>query len=84
MGSYLPLTAREQKIRSPNRDRFRQLIIHVISAVLDGNSTAAPSAGNDRNRFSAVAAQGKEKGVEGFVAGTDPVDQIFFAQLGSS
>ena len=62
-----------------NQDSFCQLIVDVISSVLDGDGTTASSAGDDRDRFAAVAAEREEEGVELFVIRIDLFDDIFLS-----
>ena len=47
---------------------MRQLTVNVVSSILDGHSAAVSSAGDHRDRLTAVATQGKQKvfrGVKG-------------------
>ena len=58
------------------------MTVDAISAVFDGNGTAASATGNHCDGFAAVAAQGEEKCVEFGVAGINGLNRIFFAKLG--
>ena len=75
------------KIRAADPCRFlndnglRQLVVDVVSAVLDGNGAAASAAGDHRDRLAAVAAQGKQKSVQLFIVGFDPLNDVFFSDL---
>ena len=70
----------QQTLRpSSHDDRFGQLIVNVISAVLDGDSAAALSAGDDRDRLAAVAAQGEQKCIELLIIRFDPLNGILSA-----
>ena len=64
-------------------DRRGQLAVDAVSAVLDADHTAAPTAGYHRNGFAAVAAQGKQERVQLPVIGLDMTNDVLFAQLGS-
>ena len=64
---------------STNDDRGRQLIVYVVSAVLNGNRAATSAAGNHGHGLAAIAAQGEQKAIEFFVIRFDPLDDIFFA-----
>lgn len=59
--------------------RFCQLIIDVISAVLDGDHTAAFQMGDDCYRLAAVAAEGKKEGLQLLVISFYPLNYIFLA-----
>ena len=64
-----------------HQDCFRQLGIHAVSAVFDGNHTAAPAAGDHRDRLSAVATQGKQECIQFLVIGFDGPNDVFLAYL---
>lgn len=64
-----------------DHDRLSQLIIDVVPAVLDRHRAAALSAGNYRDRFTAVAAQREQKRVQLFIICFDPLNDVFFAFL---
>ena len=55
------------------RDCFCKLIIYIVSRVLDRNNKAAFSATNYGDALTAVAAEGKEKGVEIFIRKVAPL-----------
>jgi hypothetical protein len=59
-----------------------QLIINTVSAILHGNHTAASATGYHSDGFAAVTTQGKQKRIEFFILCFDPLDNIFFADLG--
>ncbi len=79
------LTTEQKKINGPSFGKFSdddslsQLIVDVISAILDGNRTATSTAGNHRNRLTAVTAQREQEGVQLFIIGLDPLNDIFFS-----
>ena len=54
-----------------NNDCLSQLVVDIVSAVLNGNGTTSASAGNNCNGFAAVAAQGEQERIEIFVVGLD-------------
>ena len=60
-------------------DRFSQLIVNVVSAILDGNGAATSSAGNHRYGFTCIAAKGKQKRIEFFVISFDPLNDVLLA-----
>ena len=62
-----------------NQDGGSQLVVDVVPAVLDGDHTAAPAAGDDRDGFAAVAAQRKQKRVQLLILGDDVPDDVFLA-----
>ena len=62
-----------------NDDRTRQLIVDVVSGILDGNGTAAPAAGDHRDGLACIAAQGKQKAIELFVIRFDPFHCVLLA-----
>ena len=64
---------------SSNDDRFSQLIVDIVSAVLDGNRAAALPAGDHGHRLAGIAAQGKQKCIEFFVISVDPLNDILLA-----
>ena len=62
-----------------NDNCLSQLIIDVISAILDGYSTAVPAAGHYGDRLTTVAAQREQESVELFVIGFDGADDVFLS-----
>ena len=62
-------------------DCLGKQIIDTVSAVLDRNGAAASSAGNYRNGFSAIAAEGEKKGFQILIVSPDGLDDIFFSFL---
>lgn len=64
-----------------NDDCLSQLIVDVISAVLYRHRAATFAAGNDRHRFTAVAAEGKQKCIQVFIFCFDPLDNVLFSFL---
>ena len=60
-------------------DGFCQLIVDVVSAVLDGYRAAAFAMGDYRNRFAAVTSEGKQKCIQFLVIGFDCLDDVFLA-----
>lgn len=65
-------------------DGFSQQIVDAVSAVFDGNYAAVFLAGNNGYGFAAVASEGKQKSVQLFVVGLDPLNDIFFGFFGHS
>ena len=59
-----------------------QAAVDAVAAILHGNHTGGPAAGNHGNGLAAVAAQGKQKAVELRVIGIDALDDILTALLG--
>jgi len=59
--------------------RFRKLIIYIISAVFNGNDTAAFHTANNGNSFTAVASEREKKSVELLIVGIDSANDIFFS-----
>ena len=51
----------------------------MVSAVLDGDDTAALHTGNNGDGFAAVTAERKQKGVELLVLGRNMSDGVFFS-----
>ena len=66
-----------------NDDRSRQLIVDVVSGILDGNGAAAPAAGDHRDGLACIAAQGKQKAIEFFIVRFDPLNDVLLAFLRS-
>ena len=64
-----------------NPNCFGQLFVDIVSAILDGNRAATPAAGYHRDGLAAVAAKGKQKGIQLFVIGVDAADDIFLSFL---
>ena len=60
-----------------DKNRFRKLIVDTVSAVLDGYDTAASAARDYRDRFPAVTAEREQKGIQFFIIGFDPPNDIF-------
>ena len=56
-----------------------QLLVDAVSSVLYRDSAAAPAAGNHRDRLTAVAAKGEQKGVQLFILGVDPLNGVYLA-----
>ena len=64
---------------SSKDDRSRQLIVDVVSGILDGNGTAAPAAGDHRDGLACIAAKGKQKAIQLFVIRVDPLHCVLLA-----
>ena len=64
-----------------DQDGFSQLAVDVVSAVLDGNHTAVSLMGDHGDRFTGVTAQRKQEGVQLFVVGFDPLNDVRFSFL---
>lgn len=62
-----------------DNDRFRQLVIDVVPAVLDGDYAAAFQMRNNGDRFAAVAAEGKQEGLQILVVSINPLNYVFLA-----
>ena len=60
---------------------LRQLIVDVVSAVLDGNCTAVLPPCDNGDRFTAVTAQRKQKCIQLFIISFDPLNNVLFAFL---
>lgn len=58
---------------------FRQLIINVVATVFDRNGASALAPGDQRDAFAAVAAKGKQKGVQLLIICIDLLNDIFFS-----
>ena len=58
-----------------------QLIVNIIPAVLNGYRTAAPPAGDHRNRLATITAKREQEAVQLLVIGIDIGNDIFFSQL---
>ncbi len=67
--------------RLSDHDGFCQLIVDVVAPVLNGYNTTVFSAGDYRDRFSAVAAEGKKEGDQFLVIHIDGSDNVFFSFL---
>ena len=65
--------------RGSDQNGLSQLLVDVISSVLDGDGATASSACDDRDRLAAVAAEREEEGVELFVIRIDLFDDIFLS-----
>ena len=65
-----------------NDDGFRQLIVDVVSAILDGHGTTATPPGYHSNRLAAVAAKGKQECVQFLIVGLDGANDVFNSLLG--
>ena len=64
-----------------NQNCLCQLIIDIISSILDGNHTSASAAGDHSDGLATVAAQGKQKAVQLLVVGLDLPNNIFYSDL---
>ena len=62
-------------------DGLRQLLVDVVSAVLNGNGQIPPAPGDHGDGLTAVAAQGEQKAVEFLVVCFDPLNDIFLTLL---
>jgi len=60
-------------------DRFRQLIVNIVTAILDRYRTAAFPMCDYCDRFTAVAAQREKEGIQFFIIGFDFLDNVFFS-----
>ena len=65
-------------------DSFRQLIVDVVTTILDGYCTAAFAMCNDRDCFAGIAAEGKQERVQLFVIGYNFPDDVFLSFCGFS
>ena len=65
-------------------DGLRQLRVDVITGVLDGNDAAAFQMGDDSDGLTAVTAKRKQKRVQLFVIGFDPLNDVLLANLCSA
>lgn len=66
-------------VQSSNDDRFSQLIVNIVSAVLDGYCASTSPAGHHSDGFAGIAAKRKQKRIEIFVVRFDPLNDIFSA-----
>jgi hypothetical protein len=71
----------KNRCRSSDNDRLCQLIINIVSSVLDGYSAISSAAGYHRNGFTTVAAKGKQEAIELLVIGLDALDDVFLTFL---
>ena len=62
-------------------DGFCQLIINMISSVLDGYGASASAPGHHGNGFTRVAAKREEKGFQTGILGVNTLNQVFPAFL---
>ena len=65
-------------------DRCGQLVINVVSAVLDGNGKAASAAGDHGNGLTGIAAQREQECIQFFILSGDPADDVFGSYLRTS
>ena len=56
--------------------------VDAVAAVLHGDYTGGPAAGNDGNGLTGVAAQRKQEAVEFLVISIDALDDVLPAQSG--
>ena len=66
---------------SSDQNGLSQLLVDVVSAILDGDDTTTPLVGDYSDGLAAVAAQGKKKAVQILVIGVDALDDVFLAFL---
>ena len=57
------------------------MTVNAVSAVLDGHHTAASAAGDHRNGFACVTAQGEQECVQFSITGLNGLDDVFLAFL---
>ena len=59
-----------------------ELMVDIVSAVLDGDYAAFLQMRNDGYRLTLVASEREQEGVELLVVGLDALDNVFLAFLG--
>ena len=55
----------------------RQFIVDIVSAILDGNSTATSAAGHHGDGLSAVTAQREQKCIQFLIIGVNALNDVF-------
>jgi hypothetical protein len=60
-------------------DRLSQLIVNVVSAILDGNGAATLATGDHSDWFATVAAKRQQKRLERFIISFDPLNDVLLA-----
>ena len=63
-------------------DGLRQLIVDVVSAILNGHSTTATPPGHHSNWLTAIAAKGKQECVQFLIVCLDGANDVFNSLLG--
>lgn len=83
---YPMLTDSQKKISDYRRflkildyNSFCELVVDVISSVLDRNDTSAFEVGDNGDGFAAVASEREQECIKLFVVGVDLNDDIFLA-----
>ena len=64
-----------------DHDSFGELVIDIVSAILDGHGAAALEMAYHSDRLAAVASKGKQKAVQLFIISFDPLNDVFFSVL---
>ena len=62
-----------------NQNSFCQLIVYIVSSVLDRDGAAALSVSNYGDRFAAVATESEEESIQLLIVGLDLFYNIFLA-----
>ena len=62
-----------------DQDRVCEILVDVVSSVLDGYDAAASEMGDDRDRLVAEATQREEERIKLFIIGFNTADDIFFS-----
>ena len=75
-------TAVTRCTKNLDNDGFRQLIVDIVTTVLDGNRAAVTATGHHGDRLTGVATQGEEERIELIVIGFDGLDDVFLSQFG--
>ena len=60
-----------------HNDCFRQLIVDIVSAILDGNGAAVTATGHNGDGLTGIAAQRKQESIELIVIGFDGFYDVF-------
>ena len=64
-----------------NLDLCCQLVADGVAAVLDGDDTGPPAAGDDGDGLPRIAAQGEQEGIQLRIVRLNGMDHILFSQL---
>ena len=64
-----------------NYNCLSQLIVNIVSSILNGHYTASPSAGNHCDRLAAVTAQREQKAIHILIISFDLLNDVFFTFL---
>ena len=59
-----------------NDNGLSQLIVDIVSAVLDGHGAVVLPAGHHGDGFAAVAAKGEQERIKFFIIGFDALDDV--------